>query len=556
MKHDSYQKKHNHLLLYVIVLAGLALTAHGTGLWNDFIAYDDSVYIYENASVRQGITLETLGWALRSFTNGNWHPLTWVSHMLVVEVANLDPFWHHLLNLLLHGLNVALFFLLLHRMTGAVWRSAIAAALFAVHPLHVESVAWIAERKDVLSMCCGLLSLHAYARYAETLSRRWHTSSFLFLGLGLMAKPMLVTLPVLFFLLDFWPLRRIRFGGGSGFASRHTELVREKIPFFILAGCASALAILAQQETGALAPLDDYSIWQRLANVATSYVAYCDKLLWPVDLAPLYPLPAGIAVWKSVLSALALCALTGLILARARRAPYCVTGWLWYLVAMLPMIGLVQVGVQSMADRYTYLPFLGLYMGAVWGCGDIVLHFQSRKGSMIVLTLLVAAIIGALTLTTRRQTELWSNTISLFEHTVAVTENNFVAHRILAKAYADKGEHGKAVNQLEIALDIRPKEEYSYWLLAKELLTAGRGQEALSVLEGALAQFPNDARLYNLLGVLYYRGGDMQKARKAFALAVLLEPRDKEAASNLFALERTLSSRPAAGEFNNGEQKQ
>lgn len=532
-------QKNRLLFVYIFLLVGVAVAAHGNVIYNDFISYDDSVYVYLNDNVREGLTPHSIAWSFGTVKGGAWHPLVWLSHMLVVSFGGLDPLWHHGCNLILHIFNAVLFFLLLYAATGAALRSAIAAAFFAVHPIHVESVAWISERKDVLSMFFGLLTLHGYLRYARSGSRGWHNATFFGLLLGLMAKPMLVTLPLLFLLLDFWPLQRVQWGRAGTLFSANKQLVWEKIGFFLVSCCAAGLTVYAQKHGGALAPLQDFSFWQRLANVATSYVAYCGKLLWPADLALLYPLRASIPVWKSSCSALLLCLLTAASINYARRVPYCFTGWFWFLVALLPVVGLIQVGVQAMADRYAYFSFLGLYVLLAWGGSDLVNRYARSRRSKLLVVVAVCLVLAFLMLKARRQNAYWRDSITLFKHTLAVTKDNYQVHRMLAQRYNKAGSKREALQEIRAALRIRP-DAYGHWLLAYQLMFMGKNHEAISHCRKALQLFPENAKLHKLFGVLLYHQGKLKQAKAAFTTAAALAPNDTETRKNLRIVEKEL----------------
>ena len=418
------------------VLALLTVLTFLPSLGNDYVLLDDPLYVTGNPEVRQGITREGLAWALTANVANNWHPLTVLSHMLDVEVFGLAPAGHHLTSLLLHLANVLLLFAALHRMTAAAFRSALVAALFAVHPTRVESVAWIAERKDVLSGLFWMLALLAYVHYARRPSLGRYLLVALAMALGLAAKPMLVTLPCVLLLLDLWPL------GRRGLR----RLILEKIPLFALSA-ASCAATLSYQETS-LAPLEALPWDLRFSNAVVSYATYLGKAFLPRDLAVFYPFPAEIPVWKAAGAAALLLLLTGLALWRARRSPWLLVGWLWFLGTLVPVIGLVQVGRQAMADRYTYLPFIGLFLAMVWGAAELVERrdvFRPVLGALSVL-----AILGLAGMT-RAQVRHWQDSVALFRHALAATGDNHLARRGLAKALAaqKEGAHGHAVREAQ-----------------------------------------------------------------------------------------------------------
>ncbi len=536
----------SRLLLLPLSLLLLVFLAHGPALDNGFIAYDDPHYVHDNSQVRQGLASDSLAWAFGSVEQGNWHPLTWLSHMLVAEFHGLDPFWHHFHNLLLHGCNVLLLFFLLCRMTGSIWRSAAVAALFAVHPLHVESVVWVSERKDVLSTLFALLCLHAYARYVSGRSLGWYLGALGCLALGLMAKPMLVTMPLLMLLLDFWPLGRFAPTPADGFFRQNRTVLLDKLPFILLALGVSAISLFGQDTAGALAPLSEFGVWQRAANVLTSYVAYLGKLVLPMGLAPLYPLAKSIPLWKPLASGAFLALATVLVLGFVRRAPCLFVGWFWYLIAMLPVIGIVQIGVQSMADRYTYLPFVGLYLALVWGACSLARTWPRQWQGVALVTL--ALCLGACIVLSRQQARLWMDTITLFEHTVAVTENNHVAHRILGKAWLERQDLDAALGHYLELLRIRPHDPDSHWFVCNTLLLAGEHDQAREHMATALERFPESVMLLKLSGVMRFHGGDLHGAALDFTRAVELAPQDQEARKNLLLVTQELDKEQSGQE--------
>jgi protein O-mannosyl-transferase len=418
-------------------LALLTVLAFLPSLGNGYVILDDPLYVTANREVRQGITLEGAAWALTANVANNWHPLTVLSHMLDVEVFGLPPVGHHLTSLLLHLAGVLLLFEALRRMTGAAYRSALVAALFAVHPTRVESVAWISERKDVLSGLFWMLALLAYLGWVRRPSAGRYLLVTLALALGLAAKPMVVTLPCVLLLLDFWPLGRRGLRG----------LIVEKIPLFALSA-ASSVVTLHYQRTS-MAPLDVLPWDLRLANAAVSYVSYLGKAFLPRNLAVFYPFPMEIPAWKTAGAVLLLALVTALAVWRARKSPWLLVGWLWFLGTLVPVIGLVQVGRQAMADRYTYLPFVGLFLAVVWGTAE----WAERRGALrpVLGALAVLAILGLAGMT-RAQTRHWRDGVTLFRHALAVTGNNPLARQGLARALAaaqKAGVHGHAVRKAQ-----------------------------------------------------------------------------------------------------------
>ena len=448
------------------LLALLTLAVYLPVLAHGFIRFDDPYYVTRNPGVQAGLTWEGIAWALTANVASNWHPLTLLSHMLDCELFGMDPMGHHLTSLLLHTASVVLLFEVLRRMTGSVWRSAAVAALFAIHPTHVESVAWIAERKDVLSGFFWMLTLLAWERYVRQPSRKRYAAVALALAAGLLSKPMVVTLPFVLLLLDVWPFeRKIR--------------VKEKLPLFALAAASCVVTVIAQ--SGAIGMASRFPMNLRLANAVLSYVKYLGKTLVPTRLAVFYPMPAEFPAWKVAGAALLLVLLTVLAL----RAPrYVTVGWLWFLGTLVPVIGIVQVGGQAMADRYLYLPSIGLFLIAVWGF--------PRKAFWIPVLL-------ALAITTRLQLRHWQDSESLFRHAAAVTEGNFIAHLHLAQIHADRGERGPALEHFRTTLEIRPGMWQAQASLGNTLRRWGRPDKALPHLRNAVRLRPHDPRLRQAL---------------------------------------------------------
>jgi hypothetical protein len=421
-------------------LALLTLAVWLPALRNGFVNLDDGFYVYGNPHVRPGITRAGLAWALTANVASNWHPLTLLSHMLDCRLFGLEPAGHHATSLLLHLANTLLLFAVLRGMTGAPVRSALVAALFAVHPLHVESVAWIAERKDVLSALFWILAMGAWARYARLPSPGRYLLVALLMALGLAAKPMVVTLPFALLLLDVWPLARRHLGW--------RRLAAEKLPLLALSAAAGLVTLRYQQ--GSLAPPGSVPWSLRAANALVSSTDYLGKLLLPRNLAVFYPLPLAIPAWKAAAAALLLLLLTALAAWRARREPWLLIGWLWFLGTLVPVIGLVQVGRQAMADRYTYLPSIGLFLAIVWGAAGLA---GKRRP---LLATAAAAVLLALAAVTRAQIGFWADSVILYRHALAVTSDNYLAHLGLAKALTGRKDWAGAAEQYQAVLALRP----------------------------------------------------------------------------------------------------
>jgi tetratricopeptide (TPR) repeat protein len=485
---DKKSNKYRTLCIYLaLVLTTLA------SYWQvrncNFVSYDDNLYVTDNLYVQRGLTGEGIIWAFTTDYAANWHPLTWLSHMLDCSLFGTNPRWHHFTNLLLHIANTLLLFAVLKRMTAALWRSAFVAALFALHPLHVESVAWIAERKDVLSTLFWLLTMIAYLSYVRHPGIIRYLLTVVVFALGLMAKPMLVTLPFVLLLLDCWPLGRLRFSGDVNHKSLF-RLVREKVPFFVLSAISSVITFIVQQKSGAMSRLDWIPLIIRFGNAFVSYVKYIGKMFWPSRLAVLYPYPVDMALLWPAVSALVLLAVSVFVIRFAPKYRYLLLGWLWYLGTLFPVIGLVQVGGQSLADRYTYVPLIGLFIIIAWGLPDLLAKWQRRK---IMLGISAGIVLVAMSVCTRLQVSHWRNSKSLFEHALNVTAGNYVAHCSLAYALQQQGELDQAITHNRQALRINPNYPKAHLGLGLVLLEKGNLTEAVAHFNEALRINPDFA---------------------------------------------------------------
>jgi Flp pilus assembly protein TadD len=505
---------------------------------HEFVNFDDAQYVSENSQVAGGLTWPGVRWAFTTTHAGNWHPLTWISHMLDVEVHGLDAGGHHVTSALIHLANALLLFGLFHRLTGAVGRCAFVAAGFALHPLHVESVAWVAERKDVLSAFFGLLTLHAYVHFV----RRPTASRYLLIATGfacaLMSKPMPVTLPFIMLLLDIWPLARVGLArsASDGTDARRSwrSLLVEKAPLFLMAAASSSVTLAVQHAAGAVRPLEALPAARRAANAALSYVSYVCAAVWPAGLAPLYPYPASIAAWKVVAAALALAAVTALAVRRAGRRPYVLVGWLWYLGMLVPVIGLVQVGSQPQADRYTYLPLVGLLVAMAWTVREgIAAAVPGRRGIRILAVLAASAAVTAWAVAARAQVLTWKDSVTLWEHTLRVTEDNHRAHNNLGHALARAGRTREAVAHYGEALRLRPGYPEAHNNLALALAGEGRLEDAIDHYRAALRGVPDYAEAHNNLGLALASQGRLDAAAAQLEQAVRVAPASPEAHNNL-----------------------
>ena len=527
-------------LMIAILLAILTFAAFARVLNCDFTNFDDDRYVTRNEQVQRGLTLDGITWALNTTSVYNWHPLTWISCMTDFSVYGLNARGFHLTNLLLHMASVLLLFLVLRRMTGSVWRSGFVAALFAVHPLHVESVAWIAERKDVLSGLFWMLTMWAYIRYVERPGVGRYIAVLGFYILGLMSKPMLVTLPIVLLLLDYWPLGR--FTSDEAKSKKKTparwigwRLLREKSPLFVLSAASCAITYVAQQTGGAVQTWERIPLGLRIANALVSYVAYIWKTILPRGLAVYYPLPkAHWPIWEVVASAALLICLTVLAIRTARKAPYVPVGWLWYLCTLVPVIGIVQVGEQAMADRYTYIPLIGIFVMISWGFPEIVqrLNVKGRRGDGATgrtghpHTLTVAAVItiAVLSSLTWIQTGYWKNNEVLYRHAIAVTRDSFPAYHNLAQYALNQGRPAEAEELLKRALEIAPDSASAHTGLGLVLNAQGEFKEALAELRKAVALEPDTAGFHYNLGNTYAAMGRFDEAISKYEECLGIDP--------------------------------
>ena len=486
-----------------------------------FINYDDNLYVTEAPQVQQGLGWDSVVWSMTAMEAANWHPLTWLSHMLDVQLFGLNPAGHHLTNLLLHMANMLLLFGVLQHMTGAVWRSALVAALFALHPLNVESVAWVAERKNVLSTLFWLLTMAAYIGYV----RKPHWGRYLGMTgifvLGLMAKPMLVTLPCVLLLLDYWPLGRLG-KDSKEFWERLPRLAAEKLPLFIPVAAISVVTIAAQSQAGALSSWEGLPLGSRVANAVLAYGMGLKKMLWPMDLAIFYPHPGNsLAVWPVALAALLLVILSLGVWWQGRRSRYLVVGWLWYLGTLIPVSGLVQVGEQAMADRYAYVPLMGLFIILVWGTAELAQTLRLPKAWLPAAALcVVIVLIGAV----RLQLSHWRNSFTLFQHALEATQDNYMAHSNLGIAFLAKNDLDQAIDHFYKALEIKPTHAGVHTNLSIALRRQGRLDEALDHSIRSVQNNPDLAEAHNNLGISLFQKGRVEEALQEFRKALELKP--------------------------------
>jgi len=496
-------------LLLVVVMT---IAVYWPVLFNDFISYDDTDYVTLNMMVRQGLSIKGTAWAFSAFHAGNWHPLTWLSHMLDIELFGLNPLGHHAINLLFHTANSVLLCALLHRLTGFLGRSVVVALLFAIHPLHVESVAWISERKDVLSTLFWLLTMWAYASYASKPSlKRYLTVSLCFV-LGMMAKQMLVTVPLVLLLMDYWPLNRIARRPEEAIENRRglKFLLLEKIPLLIVSAALSMVTINAQTSAGALTHGDGQSVLLCAGNAFLSYVKYIRNMFWPTDLALFYPFePSAITIPKVLAAVALLAALTVIILTQREKRPYLVFGWFWYLVTLLPVIGFIRVGGQALADRYTYIPLMGLFLIMVWGGTETAGKWRNGLPAAAVVTAIVIVILSMLTIT---QIRYWQNSYDLYSHSLAVVERNWLAHNNIGILLAQYNRNNEAIFHFKESVRYNPNGGTGFRNLGNSLQIAGKNSEAIGAYNEAVRIDPNDSEGHFRLGYAYLLSGDTRQA--------------------------------------------
>jgi len=560
------------VILIYVVLASTTLAAFWQVRHNGFISFDDPWYILDNSYVKGGLTGEGVVWAFTKVHAHNWHPLTWLSHMLDCELFGLNPFWHHLVSLSFHVANTLLLFGVLKRMTAAVWQSAFVAAAFALHPLHVESVAWVSERKDVLSTFFWILTMWAYAYYVKRPAVKRYLLILLLFALGLMAKQMLVTLPFVLLLLDYWPLERIMLKEQSSYSSTCPVVpvsirrcILEKLPLLVLSGIASVTVYLIQLHSGTVKSFVEYPLVCRIGNALVSYTAYIGKMFWPVGLSIFYPHPLrNLPAWQVAGSALLLVCVTAAVIWKLRQWPYLAVGWLWYLGTLVPVIGLVQVGLHALADRYTYMTLTGLFIIIAWGIPDILAQLRYRR---VIFSLSGIVLLSVLGVVTGRQTGHWRNNITLYTRSIAVVRGNWWAHVRLGMALHGQNKLSEGVNhytealrfnpdfadahinlgtallqqrKLEEAvthftevLRIKPELVNVHGILARTLAHQGKLDEAVEHYTKFIQSKPNWPGVHNELAAIFFRLGKFDKAIVNWTEALRLKPDSPAVLNNL-----------------------
>jgi tetratricopeptide (TPR) repeat protein len=537
-------EQHGLVLLIGLFLILATLTVFWQVGSHEFVNFDDNVYVTENLYVQSGLTLRGLIWAFKTMHAGHWHPLTWLSHMLDCQLYGLNAGGHHLTNLVFHIASTLLLFLVLRQMTGALYRSCFVAALFALHPLRVESVAWVTERKDVLSVFFWMLTMWAYIRYVEQPKLQRYLLALLSFTLGLMSKPTVVTLPFVLLLLDYWPLGRFQLTPSSmnpkspisksinpsARRMRILYLVREKIPFFGLCAASIVLTIFAAGRGEAIGTWEDYRLDMRVANALVSYVSYIGKMIWPSHLSIFYPYQEMLPLWKVVGSGLLLIGVSVLVIRFVRKLPYLAVGWFWYLGTLVPVIGLVQVGMQAMADRFTYVPLIGLFITITWSVTDILAGWHYRR---IVLSITAGLLLLIFMILAKVQVRHWQNSITLFQHSLNVTADNHLSHTNLGVALALQGKTQEAIDHFRQALRIKPDFLGAHYSLGAALEREGRDQEAMEQYVGVLRIKPDRPEAHHSLGDLFFRQGKTQEAIQHLKEALRIKPDYPNAHNNL-----------------------
>jgi protein O-mannosyl-transferase len=518
------------------ISAGLALTTlvvYAPATRFQFTTYDDPDFVTANPIVQAGLTVNGFKWAWHSEVARNWHPITMLTHMLDCQLFGVKPAWPHFVNILLHAANAVLLFHLLKRMTGTIWRSAVVAALFAFHPLHVESVAWVAERKDVLSTLFWFLTTWAYVRYTDaakprTSNLRFYALALVLFAIGLMCKPMLVTVPFALLLLDYWPLGRMK-------RVSLTRLVAEKIPFMAMSAVLCIVTYSIQQHGGSVLDVNNLPMSFRIGNALISYWRYIGKMIWPVNLAALYLRSGDWPAWEIALAGAGLAAVSVIAVWQRRRRPWLPVGWFWYVGTLVPVIGIVQAGMQTMADRYTYVPLVGIFVILAWGGWELANFLRAPT----LAPWLAAASLGACAVATARQLPYWKDSESLYTRMINATPNNYMAHYNLGNYFSHQGKIGEAVTNFEAALQEEPNYADAHNNLGGILLDQKRYDEALSHYRAAVRTNPEYMHFFNLANALAdaasarHDASEFAQAEAAYQEALRLNPNSSDAHHNL-----------------------
>ncbi len=533
----SIMKKYRSEIIISLFLVIITLAVFWKVRTHDFVNFDDNIYVTENPFVTSGWTAEGLIWAFTTILDGHWHPLTWLSHMTDCALFGLNPGCHHMTSLILHLLNVLLLFSVLRFMTGAVLRSAVVAALFAIHPLHVEPVAWVASRKDVLSALFWMLTMWTYAFYCRRPAISKYILVLFFFAAGIMSKSMVVTLPVVFFLMDYWPLNRVRQGSTDGkkdlekskFPSSGFKrfslprLIAEKLLLFILLGVSAILAVSAMLSVQAFTMRLSSIMpeWDNIVRVPLSYLSYIGKMFWPYKLAVTYPYPEVIPSWQAAGAAVLFIFISVLAIFQARKRPYFIVGWLWYIVTLIPVIRLFNIGPQIIADRYTYIPLIGLFIIIAWGVPDLLARLRYRT---VVLCISTTMMLIWLSISSFVQAGYWENSLSLFGRAIKVTNDNWLAHYNLGSFLLRKGNFKEAANHFSETIRIRPGNEDAHNNLGNAFAKLGRPDDAVRHYLEALNIKPADAEFHNNLAIALDMQGNAEEATRHYSEALRIKP--------------------------------
>ena len=545
-KHRIFNIRYDILICLFLVIATLA--AYWQVMNYPFVNFDDYSYILKNHFVQEGLTWEGILWAFSFKSLTYWHPVVWLSHMLDCHIYGLIPGMHHTVGLIFHIANSLLVFMALKQMTGALWRSAIVTALFALHPINVESVAWVAERKNVLSTFFWMLTMLTYIFYSKQPSFYRYLTTILLFVLGLMAKPMLVTLPFVFLILDYWPLRRLRFGQNktikpgvsvSGFQESSVfRLVLEKVPFFVLSAVSIYISALAFQHNQMITSAESVPMKLRIANALVSYIGYIKKMIWPDNLAIFYPYPDALPLWQVTGAGLILIGISILVLWMLKSKPYLATGWFWYIGTLAPVIGFAQAGLwPAMADRYAYVPLIGLFILLAWGAGDIASKLRYKK----ILPAIIAGILLIFAITTWGQVRYWSSSAALFKHALDVTGiKNYIAHYKLGDALAEEGRNTEAIKHYYEALQTKPKDWPGIYLnLGVALMAVDKIDESIDNFSKAIQIKSDFAEAHNNMGIALEKNDKLTEAISHYREALRIKPDYAEAHNNMgIALEK------------------
>ncbi|MBT3921997.1 MAG: tetratricopeptide repeat protein [Nitrospina sp.] len=519
-----------------ILLVAATLAVYWPTQDHEFINYDDKEYITENWNVKSKLSQKSIAWAFTTSHAANWHPVTWLSHIVDYQFYRSNPKGHHLTNLFFHIANALLLFLILFRITGASWQSGFVATLFALHPFNVESVAWVAERKSVLSTFFWFLTMWAYIHYAKKPGIKRYGLVALFFALGLMSKPMLVTLPLVLLMMDYWPLRRLKFENDEGhnevtekYSDKKMDfwhLVWEKIPLFLLTTVSSIVTVVVQKSGGAVQNMEAYSLSARITNAMVSYIVYLKKAVWPKELALFYPHPGNsLAIWKGILCGMVLVGISAIAIKFIRKAPYFAFGWFWYLGTLAPVIGFVQVGGQAMADRYAYVPLIGIFIMVAWGVPELLAKWRNRDKVLVVLA---GIYIPVLMILTWNQVSHWKNSISVFRHAIKVTDKehpNFaLVHANLGSALSAERKTAEAIFHFKKALHLEPNFTLAHNNLGNALFDAGKTDDAISHYKLAIKLKPDYAAAHNNLGIALSNSGKTDEAISHYKKAIKFKP--------------------------------